>query len=301
MNMRRIRVRCGKCIGHIEMSVTTGLGRTCEGSREEQHKQSCSSMNGFERHGITRLSPSTLNHFAAAPAHWVMARLLHLRAPTSARAARGTAVEGGVHQGLIRPDMPIADCVAVAEAAFDRAMALTPDDRREIERANLAGYVINALTELRSYGVPSAAQHRVEMGLDDVPVPIEGYADWVFDDYGLIVDLKTTERLPASISDAHGRQGAVYAKAHGNYGMRFAYLKPIAGEKNGRAAVVYEMSAEDVRRHLTALHQIALRLGRFLSLSSDARELAGLLVPDFEHFWWNHPIARSHGRNVYGF
>jgi hypothetical protein len=37
-------------------------------------------MNGFERHGITRLSPSSLNHFAAEPAHWVMARLLRFRA-----------------------------------------------------------------------------------------------------------------------------------------------------------------------------------------------------------------------------
>ena len=60
-------------------------------SMERQHQQSCS-MNGFERHGITRLSPSTLNHFAAEPAHWVMQRLLHVRAPMSAAAARGTAV-----------------------------------------------------------------------------------------------------------------------------------------------------------------------------------------------------------------
>jgi hypothetical protein len=81
-------------------------------------------MNGFERHGITRLSPRTLNHFAAEPAHWVMARLLHFRAPVSAAAARGTAVEGGVHQGLIRPDMPVADCIAIAEAAFDQDMVL---------------------------------------------------------------------------------------------------------------------------------------------------------------------------------
>jgi hypothetical protein len=78
-------------------------------------------------------------------------------------------------------------------------------------------------------------------------------------------------------------------------------VKPVAGKKNGRAVVVYEMSADDVRRHLKALHQIALRLGRFLSISSYPQELAGLLVQDFEHFWWNHPIARSHGRNVYGF
>jgi hypothetical protein len=129
---------------------------------------------------------------------------------------------------------------------------------------------------------------------DDVAAPVCGYTDWVFDDHGLILDLKTTEPLPSCISDAHGRQGAVYAKAHGNYGMRFAYVKPAAGKKDGRVIVVYEMSA-DVRRHLVALHQIALRLGRFLNLSSDPHELAGLLVPDFEHFWWNHPIARSHG------
>jgi hypothetical protein len=124
--------------------------------------------------------------------------------------------------------------------------------------------------------------------LDDVPVPLEGCLDWRFDEHGLIVDLKTTERLPSAISDSHGRQGAVYAKAHGNYGMRFAYVKPVAGKENGRAVVVYEMSADEVRRHLEALRLIALRLGRFLSLSSDPHELAGLLVPDFEHFWWSH-------------
>ena len=258
-------------------------------------------MNGFERHGITRLSPSTLNHFAAEPAHWVMQRLLNMRAPVSAAAARGTAVEWGVHQGLMRADLPVADCVAAAEAAFDREMVLNPDHRRHAERGKIPDYVANALSELRAYGVPTAAQGRVQIRLDDVPVPVEGCLDWQFDEHGLIVDLKTTERLPSAICDAHGRQGAVYAKAHGNYGMRFAYVKPTAGKQDGRAAVVYEMSADDVRRHLQALQQIALRLGRFLSLSSDPHELAGLLVPDFEHFWWSHPIGRSHGRNLYGF
>jgi hypothetical protein len=46
--------------------------------------------------------------------------------------------------------------------------------------------------------------------------------DWRFSAHGLIVDLKTTERLPSAIGASHGRQGAVYATAHGNFGMRFA-------------------------------------------------------------------------------
>ena len=103
------------------------------------------------------------------------------------------------------------------------------------------------------------------------------------------------------ISNGHGRQGAVYAKAHGNYGMRFAYVKPVAGRKDGRAVVVYEMSADDVRRHLDALRRIALRLGRFLALSTDAHELAGLLVPNYDAFYWTNPITRANGAAVFGF
>ncbi len=258
-------------------------------------------MNAFERHGIDHLSPSSANLYAAEPPLWVMERLLDRRSPVGAAAIRGRAVEAGVHLGLMDLDLPIADCIAAAEAAFDKEMIFNADPRRDDERRNLAGYVTHAVTELRPYGVPTAAQAHVETWLDDVPVPIIGYIDWRFDQHGLIVDLKTSERLPSAISDPHGRQGAVYAKAHGNYGMRFAYAKPTVGKKDGRAVAVYEMSGDDVRRHLAALRQIALRMERFLALSRDPEELAGLLVPNFESFWWNSPTARAHGAAVYGF
>ena len=68
-----------------------------------------------------------------------------------------------------------------------------------------------------------------------------------------------------------------------------------------RQVTVYEMSGDDVRRHLAALRAIALSLGRFLSVSNDARELAGLIVPDFDSFWWSEPAARAAGREVFGF
>jgi hypothetical protein len=179
-------------------------------------------------------------------------------------------------------------------------MALSVDGRRDAERANLGGYVEHGLAELRQYGIPTAYQDRVEIALDDVPVPVVGYPDWRFDQHGLIVDLKTAERLPSAIGNAHGRQGAVYARAHGNYGMRMAYVKPSAG-RDGRAVAVYEMTADEIRTHLAALRQIALRLQRFLAVSSDPAELAGLLVPDYDAFWWNHPITRANGTAVFGF
>ena len=79
-------------------------------------------------------------------------------------------------------------------------MALIPDDRRDGERALIPGYVEHGLGELRQYGIPSAYQDRVELRLDDVPVPVIGFIDWRFDNHGLIVDLKTSERLPSAIS-----------------------------------------------------------------------------------------------------
>jgi hypothetical protein len=258
-------------------------------------------MNAFERHGVGHLSASSLNLWAAQPALWIMERLLGRRTPPGVIAARGKAVEHGVHLGLSNPRLSVEECIEGAEREFVRQTALSTDPRREEERKKLAGWVRGALAELRQYGTPDGYQEKIEVQLDDVAVPIVGFIDWRFSDHGLIVDLKTTERFPSQIGDAHGRQGAVYASAHGNFGMRFAYAKPAPGKKEPQQVRVYEMSGDDVRRHLAALRAIVLSLGRFLAISNDARELAGLIVPDFDSFWWSEPAARAAGREVFGF
>lgn len=258
-------------------------------------------MDSFNQHGLDHLSASSLNLWAAQPALWIMERLLGHRTPLGIAAARGKAVEHGVHLGLSNPRLSLDDCIDGAEREFIRQTALSADPRREDERKKLAGWVRGALAELRQYGSPDGYQEKIEVRLDDVVVPLIGYIDWRFSDHGLIVDLKTTERFPSQIGDAHGRQGAVYASAHGNFGMRFAYAKPSPGKADARQVTVYEMSGDDVRRHLAALRAIALSLGRFLAVSKDAEELAGLIVPDFDSFWWSEPAARAAGREVFGF
>jgi hypothetical protein len=258
-------------------------------------------MNAFAQHGIEHLSASSLNLWAAQPALWIMERLLGRRTLPGITAARGKAVEHGVHLGLSNSRLTIEECVEGAEREFIRQTALSADPRREDERKKLAGWVRGALAELRQYGTPDGYQEKIEIRLDDVAVPLVGYIDWRFSGHGLIVDLKTTERFPLQIGDAHGRQGAVYASAHGNFGMRFAYAKPAPGKTDPRQVTVYEMSGDDIRRHLSALRAIALSLGRFLAVSTDARELAGLIVPDFDSFWWSEPAARAAGQEVFGF
>lgn len=257
--------------------------------------------NPFSRHGIDHLSASSLNLWAAQPALWIMERLLGRKTPMGIAAARGRAVEAGINAGLLDPKLPPDDCASFGEREFARETALTGDPRREEERAKIGGWVKGGLAELRHYGVPDGYQERVEVRLDGIPVPVIGYIDWRFSQHGLIVDLKTTERFPSEIGNSHGRQGAVYATAHGNFGMRFAYAKPAPGKTDKQQVRVYEMSGDDVRRHREALGAIAISLGRFLAVSSDARELASLIVPDFDSFWWSNPSARAAGREVFGF
>ncbi|MDE2284739.1 MAG: PD-(D/E)XK nuclease family protein [Hyphomicrobiales bacterium] len=257
--------------------------------------------SSFERHGIEHLSASSLNVWAAQPALWIMERLLGRRLPAGIAAARGKAVEHGVHLGLTNPRASINECIDAAEREFIRQTALSADPRREEERKKLAGWVTGALAELRQYGTPDGYQEKIEIRLDGIAVPIVGYIDWLFSQHGLIVDLKTTERFPSQIGNSHGRQGAVYASAHGNFGMRFAYAKPAPGKTDKRQVTVYEMSGDDVRQHLAALRTIAHSLGRFLAVSNDPHELAGLIVPDFDSFWWSEPAERAAGREVFGF
>jgi hypothetical protein len=257
--------------------------------------------NSFECHGIEHLSASSLNLWAAQPALWIMERLLGRRTPPGIPAARGKAVEHGVHLGLTNPRLSIEECIEGAEREFIRQTALSTDPRREDERKKLGGWVRGALSELKQYGKPDGYQEKIEVRLDDVAVPLIGYIDWRFSDHGLIVDLKTTERFPSQIGDAHGRQGAVYASAHGNFGMRFAYAKPAPGKTDKRQVTVYEMSGDEICRHLSALRMIALSLSRFLAISNDASELTSLIVPDFDAFWWSDPSARAAGREVFGF
>lgn len=246
-------------------------------------------MSGYAQHGIEHVSASSLNLFAAEPALWVMERLLRLRSPVGPAAHVGTAVEAGVEFALLNPDR-LYDALPVALGRYDE-LCQDADGKLKI-----AGMLEQALKQLAAYGRPDVPeggrQHRVEIALDGVPVPCVGYTDFVFHGHGVIVDLKTSSTLPSAIKVAHARQGAVYARAFGNYGMRFCYATP-------KKSAVYQL--ENAADHLAALANIARRLDRFLSLSKDPQELAGVVCPDFDSFYWSDPQARANGLRVFGF
>jgi hypothetical protein len=235
-------------------------------------------------------SPSSLNLFAASPSMWVLERILGKKQPVGAPAHRGTAVEHGVTYGLEEPDASLEECASVAWSRYDSLMALSPDPRRESYRGDIAAMVSQAVGILRQYGEPSRTQGFVEWKAKGLQLPIVGYFDYEWMKHGIIVDLKTTERMPAEIKRSHARQVATYCTSD-NTDARLCYVTP-------KKIECYHL--ENIAEHRAALVKIAMAVERFLSLSDDPAFFVSITVPDLESFYWAAPEARQLAYEYWG-
>ena len=232
--------------------------------------------------GYVRHSPSALNLFAASPSMFVLERIVGLEQPVSVPAHRGVAVEDGVTRGLLE-DAPLPDCINSALARYDVLTAMSTDERREKCRATIPDMVKQALAELRPYGIPSETQGLVEWQPEGLELPIVGYFDYHWVEHNITTDLKTTERMPSAVKVNHARQVSLYVTSN-NADPRVTYCTP-------RKCQTY--SVENINEHRKALHQIALRVEKFLSLSDDPEFFKSITVPDLESFYWTNPAARQ--------
>ena len=251
--------------------------------------------NAFETHNIGHLSPSSINLWLNAPSLWVLEKLLGHRGGVGAAAHRGTATEAGVSAGLFDHDLTLDACVAVALPIYDRLTALSGDPKRDTERGVIPGMVKQGLA-LRTHGVPirpnRGDQHKVETSLDGVGVPVIGYLDWMFADE--ILDLKTTLRVPSAMSETHLRQASVYKRAHLDKRVRFVYVSDKKSE-------THTLTREQYDAAIVQLTGAALRLQRFLAISTDPRELAAIVPHSSDSFYFNDPATRAKSVEVFGY
>lgn len=244
----------------------------------------------FEHHGIDHLSASSLNAYVHQPALWVMERLLGRSAPVGAAAHRGAAIETGVTHGLLDLSRAVGECQTVALGEYSALTLFNREEKRFDEMAAVTPTVGQALSILRPFGTPDLVQEKIERSLGDDLVPLIGYLDYGWSEQGLIIDLKTQLRLASEVTPGHARQVSAYVYGTNMVG-RICYATP-------KRVTIYDV--DDVTERFAELRHIAIRLGKFLALSRDPEELAGLLVPDPEHWMWNNDIARAHRKEVFG-
>lgn len=252
-------------------------------------------MNAFNRHGIDHLSASSLNLFVAQPAMWAASYLMKRRTPVGPAAHRGTAIECGVEAGLFDPDLPVEEAQKLALSKYHSLTRLSADPRIEKEREAIAPSIAVALCELRQYGIPTkpddGRQHKIEVRLDGVAVPIIGYLDFRWDQHGIVGDLKSTARIPSEISEAHCRQGAIYTRAGSNVQTRMMYV-------SAKKIAVYTI--ENVDQHIAQVIATARAIENLLSLSDDSELLTRCFTPDLSSFYWGDASARALATEIWG-
>lgn len=243
-------------------------------------------QNGFEMHKITHSSASSINAWSANPGVFIMDKLLKKRRPASAAMWRGITVEDAVAAVLM--GSAVDDAVAAALAKFDKEIQFA-SEKTERERAAIEPMVELALAELKQYGEPEfstdGSQQKVEINCagDGWKLPIIGYLDLVFPTHGLIVDLKTTMRMPSKMSPDHIRQRCIYQRCAGNSQVKFLYVTP---KKSGW------LEDGDVDENLEQIKAILNRQERFLRISDDPEYLASIVPIDPSHFYWSDCIEQ---------
>jgi hypothetical protein len=166
---------------------------------------------------------------------------------------RGQAVENAVVWTLMGEDEEAA--VKRAIENFDREFMFGDEDTQK-ERELIAPMTAQALAELRDYGAPEfetgTDQEKVSITArgDGWTIPVWGFLDLVYPKHGLVVDLKTTTRVPSVMSADHQLQRAIYAKAKGNMAVRFLYVsaKKAAWLEDGDVAVTLAKAKAQITR-----------------------------------------------------
>lgn len=249
-------------------------------------------MSPFERYGIEHLSPSSCNTFSAAPAAFILQKCMKRSNPVGPAAHRGTSVETGIAHGLQYPHAPVEECISKALEQFNTLCALSIDSRADKERSAIPEMVKTGLVELRPYGIPSSMQGHVSHEVEGLSVPLIGYYDFEWSHKNVLIDLKTSHTVPSKIKLPHARQVSLYKAVRGDHlSARITYCAP-------KKVATYEL--ENYREHLSALERICLTIQKFLSLSDDPLELASLVVPDVDSFFFNDPVTRQEVFQIWG-
>ena len=221
---------------------------------------------------------------------WTMRYPFRIYDPTNAAMERGKAVEHGCYVGHVGSEFD--DPIEEAVREFNKATALGVNgEARDRERANIP-LMVQQYLDLFDNNLPTLEgfQRRIEVEVPGCPIPVIGYTDFDFED--VIVDLKTTTRLPSAISAAHRRQGAIYSRASGNRGVDFIYLTP-------KKAARYQLENSD--QDWLEVCETAHRLLRFLNKFETREELAAAVIPNFDTFYWSSPSTREKAREVFGY
>ena len=240
----------------------------------------------FSQHGVNHLSPSAINEFIANPQRW----LLHVsgyRDQIGIPAMwRGIALDKALTRSCYEPTISDQQILQWAKDEFDDRQEQAADsglpfsyDKSAKERDALDRYLLPAIPHFRALGCPIASQKKIKLEFEELPVPIIGYLDLLYD--GVVRDIKSVNRLPSKVPAATCRQLAVYAAAE--------ECLPVIDYVHAtlKQSQVVVMPVPDREQHLKVVRRAAQNMMNLLAYSPDIQRVADLLIPDLDDWRWS--------------
>ena len=224
--------------------------------------------------GISRLSPSSLNSWAGSPSLWCLKYLFGWQDHAGPAAARGTAVEHGCKLYLTNPKTDIDAIHQDVVKAYEGPLHGEFGESVDSELALLKPMLLTAIRGLNERGVKNLVGSQVRVsaylpGIDEVEVV--GYMDFVVND-GLILELKTTKRIPNVPRNNHLTQASFYRYARNMDTLNLLYV-------SDRRVVFYDLDDMVVKREINLLANHAKSLIKCLESFSTAKDMLGSLPP----------------------
>ena len=239
------------------------------------------SNDPFKAHGINYLSPSSINTYINDTSLWVARYLFKIKSSSGASAVRGIATEfvlaDKYEKGVFDYNLLDVKFMSLcAESGIDLG------DIKTAKEKNLLKGFGSVIDENFDYENLEAYQEKVEVPIDDMPVPIMGYIDFRFKDK--IVDLKTSTRMPIRPTEAQKRQMAFYSMAYPDNSVDLFFATPKDYKK---------FTLKDLSVYKKQLKKVAFGIQKFLSISDDRHELASLVYPNFDSWTWSDKLKKE--------
>ena len=243
--------------------------------------------NPFDTFGIDHLSNSSISLFISNTPKWVLNYLHKIKSHTNPAMLRGTVVDHEIGRQEKEP-LPIAESIQRAVLEFDttakqlkKEKAFEIDDAKELkEKQNLSKYLELAIPHYKNLGKANH-QQKIELQLEEIPVPIIGFCDFTFSELGIVRDLKTTAKKPSEIPDSVNRQLSIYSTALDGYVPLVDYVLV-----NQSRQEVITMEINDVDKWMSQVKGAVIAMQNLLSLG-DLNEITSMMYPDLSDWMWS--------------
>jgi len=246
------------------------------------------SNNPFETHKISHLSPSSINSFIADPCLWTMRYLFNVKEKSGVGAIRGTTLEY-VQNEKLKNDFFDYDLLEQHFTKLCVEQDIDLSDAKTLkEQDALIKYGSIIDLNFNFHGLEQY-QQKIELNFEDLPVPILGYIDFIFND--IIVDLKTTNRMPSKPTNGQLRQMAFYSMGYTDKEVQLFFVSP-------REHKQFTLTKNDIEYNSKTLLEGAFTIQRFLSLSDDRNELASFIYPNFDKWEWSE-LMKNEAKKIW--